>query len=144
MSRRLWLYISPHWFNSNGIPICPSLESSLWPNVACERQHKSERQSESKLEVGRQSAREPAMRSSIRMARQTTCPVTVHPPGERGHCPTPLLVCTFQRRYSRETLIKREHLEDCAADWATDTTVLWQVPVVCLRICPSLWPKIFC
>lgn len=47
------VYISLHSLYSNRIPICLSLESSIWGKVAFERQHKSERQSESKLEVGR-------------------------------------------------------------------------------------------
>lgn len=42
-----------------------------------------------------------------------------------------------------ETITEPEHLEDCAADWATDAAVLWQLSVVCLKSGPSPEPKIF-
>lgn len=37
-----------------------------------------------------------------------------------------LLVCTSQRLCRREKITEREHLGDCASDWATDGTMLWQ------------------
>lgn len=43
-------------------------------------------QSGSESEAGRQSAYQPGMQSSIYTARQTTCSVAAHPPGERGQC----------------------------------------------------------
>ena len=56
---------------------------------------------------------------------QTTCPVTAHPPGGRGQWPTSVRVCFS------ETLLKRKitvwkHLEVCAAEWTTESKMLWQ------------------
>lgn len=73
-----------------------------------ERQQKPERLSEEESEVDRQSAEQPAMRSSIRTPRQTTCPVTVPPAGEQGQWPTPVRMCF--------TITKQEHLEEFTAD----------------------------
>ncbi len=70
----------------------------------------AKRQSERESEVGRQSAKQPAMRSSIQTARQTTCPVTVHPPGERGQWPTPVSVCLSHRASAEEKQLLSESI----------------------------------
>lgn len=138
-----YLSLSLCSFKPNGIPICPSLESSLWGNLACKRQCKSERQSESELEVGRLPGSQPCDHPSKQPDRQHALLLFTLQVKEVT-APLPCW-CALSRESSwRETVIKWEHLEDCAADWATDTTVLWQVPVVCLRVCPSSGPKIFC
>lgn len=56
------------------------------------RQNDRLRQGETESEVCGQSAKQPAMQSCIQTARQTTCPVTVHLPGERGQRPSPVSV----------------------------------------------------
>lgn len=131
VSQRLWLYISLYSFNSNGIPIFPSLESSLWGNVACERQRKSERRSESKLEVpGSQPCDHPSKRPDRQHAlllftlqvKEVTAPL---------HC-----WCALSRDSTKERQLLNGSI------WRTVLLTEQQTLQCCDRLLLSVWGSV--
>lgn len=88
-------------FNSNEIPIHSSLESSLWINLPCETQHKSERQS--KREWKRVRGWQICLPGSQPCDHPSGWPDRQHALVLfRGQHPTPLLICASQRLCWRE------------------------------------------
>lgn len=76
--------------------------------------------------------REPAMRSSMRMSRQTTCPAAAYPPGDWGQRLTPLWVWVLQSSH---------HRNNNRAGGPTDAALLRQACVARLKIRPSPGPR---
>lgn len=125
--------------NSNGIPLHSALESSLWGHTPSEGGPPSGRRSETLWE--RTGGWTDSPPGSQACDHPSGCP-------DRQHA---LFLHTLQVKEVRapmlavlstdsaqETQLPSEHLEESAADWATDAALLWQHCLVCLKVLESL------